>query len=131
MENFKAIIKKILRWGLAAAYAGFIFYLSSRTWSGASLFPYSDKVMHLLLYLGLGGLVFWALRTTRLKGHRHIGGIALLLAGVYGLSDEIHQLFVAGREFSLMDLAADVVGAMLGIFIASTLAAKIRKEGIT
>lgn len=113
---------KYLRWTVTIAYAGFIFYLSSRQWSGTSLFPFSDKVFHLILYFGLGGLTLWALRMTKLKGKTSIGYIAFILVALYGLSDELHQLFVPGREFSLFDLIADAAGAALGIMTASWLA---------
>jgi len=39
---------------------------------------------------------------------------AILLAGLYGATDEFHQLFVAGRGASLMDVMIDTVGAALG-----------------
>lgn len=110
---------KYFRWIITIAYAGFIFFLSSRTWEGLPSFEGADKGMHALLYFVLGGLLIWALRTTRLKGHKLIVLAAFLIAVVYGLSDEIHQLFVPGREFSLYDLAADGIGAIIGIFTAT------------
>jgi len=39
---------------------------------------------------------------------------AILLAGLYGATDEFHQLFVVGRGASLVDVLIDTVGAMLG-----------------
>jgi len=39
---------------------------------------------------------------------------AILLAGLYGATDEFHQLFVAGRGASLVDVLIDSVGAMIG-----------------
>ena len=113
---------RYVRWAITLAYAGFIFYLSSRQWSGTSLFPFSDKVLHLVLYFGLGGLTLWALRMTKLKGKGSIGYIAFIFVALYGLSDEFHQLFVPGREFSLFDLLADAAGAALGIATAAWLA---------
>ena len=41
----------------------------------------------------------------------------LLLAAVYAVSDEIHQLFVAGRYCSIKDMLIDSSGAFLGILI--------------
>ena len=86
------------------------------------MFPFSDKVFHLVLYFGLGGLTLWALRMTRLNGKISIFYIAFICVALYGLSDELHQLFVPGREFSLFDLLADAVGAAFGILIAAWLA---------
>ncbi len=103
-------------------YAGFIFYLSSRPWKGLPSFPLSDKLFHIVLYSILGALLLWSLRTTRLKGTPHIGYAALLAAAFYGLTDEIHQLFVPGREFSFFDLLADAAGAAIGVMVATTLA---------
>jgi hypothetical protein len=113
---------KIFRWIVTLSYAGFIFYLSSRTWSGVPMFPFSDKVFHLVLYFGLGGLTLWALRMTRLNGKISIFYIAFICVALYGLSDEVHQLFVAGREFSLLDLLADAIGAAIGITVAANIA---------
>lgn len=119
---------KYIRWLLTIAYAGFIFYLSSRTWGGLPGFPYSDKIFHAVLYFGFGGFFFWALRTTKLRTRPYIGYVAVICVVFYGLSDEIHQLFVSGREFSLLDLLADAVGAAIGIFVAAKLAMLLRAK---
>ena len=39
------------------------------------------------------------------------------LAFLYGLTDEIHQAFVPGRDASALDVMADGTGAMIGSFI--------------
>lgn len=75
-------------------------------------------------------LLLWALRTTRLKDSPFIGYVAFLCAVLYGLSDETHQLFVPGREFSLFDLLADAVGAAVGIITAAKLATIIRSQKV-
>ena len=38
----------------------------------------------------------------------------LIIAVLYGLSDETHQIFVPGRYFDLADLLADACGIYLG-----------------
>ena len=38
-----------------------------------------------------------------------------VLCAVYALSDEIHQIFVPGRAFQLVDLAVDLAGVAVGI----------------
>lgn len=42
---------------------------------------------------------------------------ALLLCLLYGMSDEFHQSFVPDRTPSVLDVAADTVGACIGIVI--------------
>jgi len=93
-------------------------------------FPLSDKVCHVLLYIGFGGLVLWLLRATGLKNRSSIGIVALLICVLYGLSDEIHQLYVTGREFSVFDLMADAVGSVIGIWIATKLAVIVRRQWV-
>jgi VanZ family protein len=121
-------LKKLFRWTVTLAYAGFIFYLSSRPWSSVPAFPFADKVYHLILYFGFGGFLLWALRLTRLRYHGKLIFIAFAIAVLYGLSDEVHQVFVPGREFSFIDLAADAAGAAAGLFAASKIAAALKKE---
>ena len=45
--------------------------------------------------------------------------VPVVFCALYGLSDEIHQSFVDGRVFDLLDLAADVAGAAFaaGLFV--------------
>lgn len=75
----------------------------------------ADKVGHLVLYLILCALVYRALkyqsRFPLLSKHALL--CALLMACLYGASDEFHQSFVPNRDASLGDLAADSVGALL------------------
>ena len=50
--------------------------------------------------------------------------MTILLAAMYGVSDEFHQKFVPGRTPDVFDAAADTAGAcaaMLLIFITSML----------
>ncbi|MBR4422376.1 MAG: VanZ family protein [Erysipelotrichaceae bacterium] len=42
---------------------------------------------------------------------------SLLLAGSYGISDEIHQLFVLNRSCEIRDMLIDCAGAFLGVFL--------------
>lgn len=119
---------KLARWVSTVAYAGIIFYLSSRTWGSVELFPHFDKVIHIFLYSGLGFLCVWALRTTTLRGRAMIFPLAASMAFIYGVSDEIHQMFVPGRTASIVDLIFDTAGAIVGAWAAMAIAKKIRKE---
>jgi len=95
-----------------------IFYQSSLT--NPPLPPsLSDKVAHLAGYGVLAGLLLRAL----LGGFPRpvswrAGSLAVLLAVVYGVSDEWHQSFVPERAADAMDVVADGAGAMLAVVAA-------------
>lgn len=79
---------------------------------------FADKIVHCGVYGLLGLLCYRGLiQTTRL---RPVGAllISMLLALAYGITDEIHQLFVPYRSSEVLDVAADVVGGGLGATLA-------------
>jgi VanZ family protein len=67
---------------------------------------------HLAVYAVLAVLLQRALEQT---GIRRPALWALLIAVLYGLSDEFHQHFVPGRTPTLFDLATDAVGAAVAL----------------
>jgi VanZ family protein len=104
-------------WLPPVAWAGMIFYLSSLPGSAIpSPFFSADKVFHLGAYALLGYLVARALAYYGRTG-RVMLMPALLLCLAYGISDEFHQSFVPDRTPSVLDVAADTIGACIGIVI--------------
>lgn len=96
-------------------YSGFIFYLSSIPGSSIGSLPFSDKTIHFFLYFGLGSILAYFLKN--LKPDLFwvsIGTTTFFFSLFYGLSDEIHQLFVPGRLFDMADLLADTIGGVSG-----------------
>ena len=78
-----------------------------------------DKVVHFCVYLPLGALLFRAFRFGTNPGSRwRTAGRALVAAVVvgllYGISDELHQLFTPGRQADPFDVVADLLGASTG-----------------
>jgi VanZ family protein len=73
-----------------------------------------DKLLHLLVYFILTGLVYIALlHQTRFPAlSRRPLAWAVIVAAVYGITDEFHQSFT-GRSADLLDVLADVAGAAL------------------
>jgi len=71
------------------------------------------KLIHIMEYGALNLLVFWALnRTTRIPFiWKIIYSIAITI--LYGLTDELHQVFVPGRSGKLIDIAADLIGCII------------------
>jgi len=109
-------------WGPMCGYAGLIFYLSSQPHPEESLPSFvglvSDKVLHVAEYAVLGGLCYRAFRWgTTGSWQSWAVPLAVLVAALYGLSDEVHQSFVPFRESSGLDWLADSIGATLGAAI--------------
>jgi VanZ family protein len=99
-------------WGPVVVYLAVIFVGSSFPKLPDLPGGLSDKVAHAAEYAVLGLLLTRALAGPRwLPTPVPYAVSAVALAGLYGLSDECHQLLVPGRDFDLMDLAADVAGA--------------------
>jgi VanZ family protein len=80
-----------------------------------------DKVVHGVVYSVLGGLCCLALLGTVPRGIAV--PCAALLALLYGMTDEFHQLFVAGRSADLRDVIADGLGGLFGAGAAALLGA--------
>lgn len=86
-------------------------------WMGAepSLAPpgdgYTDKLLHILCFAGLGTLGLWAYRSRRGR----VLVILFLLA--LGIGIELIQGMVPGREASVEDVIADVTGLVLAFIL--------------
>jgi VanZ family protein len=75
-----------------------------------------DKGAHLLVYSGLGVLFLLPLAAARLsEATPKAAGIAVLLSTLYGVFDEVHQAFTPERSPDVRDLAADALGAAVGV----------------
>jgi hypothetical protein len=97
----------------AILWAGVIFYLSSGPVDVAPglAFEGIDKVAHAVAY----GLLAFLLRLAFRRGNGWqalpASVAAVVLAAIYGITDEVHQLFVPTRQSDLLDWIADAAGA--------------------
>lgn len=106
------------RWLPAVAVASGIFWLSHQPGSDLPDMG-TDKLQHGLAY-GVLALSLWhGFGKPFPAPHSAIrrGLITVLIAALYGSSDEFHQSFIAGRDPSLYDWVADVVGAALVVSV--------------
>jgi len=94
-----------LLWAAAIFFASSLADLPGSWWLSL---PFGDKVVHAGVFGLLGVLVYLATYRPRLS---------FLFSSLYGVSDEIHQAFVAGRTADVRDWLADSVGAILGIVL--------------
>jgi VanZ family protein len=118
-------------WGPVVAYMAVIFALSSMTRVAELPGGMTDKWAHFLEYAGLATLTTRALAGGRWAEVRVPAVLGtLLIAVIYAFSDEIHQLFVPGREFDLRDIAADAIGAFVAAVAAWTWGIIRRFSGI-
>lgn len=100
-------------------YAGIIFYVSgmSRPLPDVDI-PFFDKLLHILEYGLFAILASRAFRKSSRKSvFENFKILAVLVSIAYGISDEFHQAFVSGRDFSVFDMAADSIGGILGAFV--------------
>ena len=82
-------------------------------------------MLHFVAYAFLGILFLRAFKTSRIKNNVKLMLIlSILLSFLYGISDEIHQYFVPYRNADLMDVLADMFGAIMGVYIYQSLAGK-------
>ena len=85
---------------------------------------------HSIGYALLGALLLRALARGRVSGVTwRRAAAAVLLASLYGISDEWHQSFVPGRSPNRFDLLVDFLGATLGVTVCGV-AARARAWGI-
>lgn len=81
------------------------------------LFPLADILAHIVLYAILGLTMYRAISSTWGTLSRVMGCAGVLLTVAYGALDELHQWYVPGRRSELADLAADGVGALIGVLL--------------
>jgi VanZ family protein len=99
-------------WVIALLYMGLIFLFSSFPPPiELPSFSLADKLAHLLQYGLLASLIYFALKKAQANFHPIL--VAFLIASLYGVSDEIHQYFVAGRDADVLDAVADAVGSFV------------------
>jgi VanZ family protein len=77
-------------------------------------------------------MAFLMARALLWKGELRLVSLVLVLgiSELYALSDEIHQLFVPGRTFQLMDLALDLLGGVIGLMVFAILRKKSQHRSV-
>jgi VanZ family protein len=76
----------------------------------------SDKILHMAAYAALAVLVFRALSGGLPARLTRPAVVATLLITIgYGVTDEVHQMFVPQRSPELYDLFADAAGAVVAL----------------
>jgi len=107
---------------LLLGYCGLIYYLSDQTMLPVPhVFDVQDKLIHAVAYAVMAFLFWQAGKAWMVQrgtmNEKVLGLICIVFCSAYGLSDELHQSFIIGRDASVFDWIADTIGAMLLTFI--------------
>lgn len=125
------IIKQISAWLPVILWAALIFHFSSGTIPLASTVFWQDfavkKTGHVILFGVLAILIYRGLRTSGID-RKKAAIWAVVLAAVYGATDEYHQMFTQGRGSRVQDAFIDAGGATLVILAAYYFPPKFSKK---
>ncbi|MFA5258577.1 MAG: VanZ family protein [Candidatus Pacearchaeota archaeon] len=109
---------------VAILLAGFIFYSSSIP---SSSFPSGLGILTKLYHLGIFFILTFFLLMALVQGkaqYKYFILTTLLIVIAYAITDELHQLFVLGRNTAIGDVLIDSIG----IFCAGALYSLTIKE---
>jgi VanZ family protein len=107
------------RWAPVVLWAGLIFGLSAIPSLATGLGTWDlvlRKAAHLTEFAILGALLARALRSAPLA-------LPLLAGSAYAVTDEVHQVFVSGRQGSVLDWLIDTIGVAAGAVVFARLTA--------
>ncbi len=94
-----------------------MFITKNNTELAKTIEPLIRKLAHFSEY-GVGGILIYSFVITFEKLKENIKMILSIIIGIiYSISDEIHQLFISGREGKIFDVYIDTLGFIVGILI--------------
>lgn len=105
--------RTLLLWAPVVAYMAAIFAASQM--ASPPIPGGADKPWHTVGYLGLAVVVIRAVAgglPRRISVRTMM--TSMIVVVLYGVSDEVHQMFVPGRTAALDDVVADTIGAVVG-----------------
>ena len=92
-----------------------------------NLNPLIRKLAHMSEYAVLAGAFFYFYRERKLR-RRLVFILSLISTVIVAVSDEIHQLYVPGRDGALRDVGFDILGAAILLIIVYLLTPRTNKE---
>ena len=110
MKNF------VYYWLPVIIWAGIIFYFSSLPHIPQLIIEIMPEtsIWHMIEYAILSILLLRAFINSKNSTFRENAiYLAILIAILYGITDEIHQHFVPGRVFTYFDIIANSVGSLV------------------
>jgi VanZ family protein len=91
----------------------------------------SDKIEHFGAYGLLGVFLFLALKFQNQYTlfNKFPATFTVLIASIYGVIDELHQLIIPGRSAEFFDWFADFTGSVLAVIILNYIFRKFDASG--
>jgi len=106
----RTTLRRVLCWAASLVWAGVIFRFSALP--GSSIPGGLAEYGHLGEYAVFGALLYVALRIDLSRAQAF--SAAIVIASLFGITDEFHQHFVVMRTPDVLDWAMDTLGAMAG-----------------
>ncbi len=122
-------MRKFLYFLPAVVYYALIFYLSQRSYDFEVGVPHIDKGAHFLEFAVLAILLFFGYFKSSGADPKMKAFLTFFTAIILAIADEIHQYFIPGRESNLLDVVADGVGIIFGLFLFWYFYRRIRLKG--
>lgn len=105
-------------------WMGVIFYFSSIPDLASGLPHWQDMILRKSAHIMEYAVLFWLtinivydVRTSTISRiPKKFIRVVVIFTILYAISDEIHQSFVPGRVFSVVDLGIDGIGMLIGYY---------------
>ena len=132
MANYKYIIDKTFSlWVPVIVWALVIFLFSSKPTGTVTEIQVTDfivkKSAHIIEYAIFTILIYRALCNSGVS-KKESAIYSLILALIYGASDEFHQSFTPGRDPKIRDVFFDTTGSLSAIFLIRNYLPKAPRE---
>ncbi len=114
MRKFLSLWLPVIAW-MAIIFAGSSIGTVPRIGGGA-IDGWVHRIAHIAEFAILGLLVMRAIGNGKRIMRRDVI-IAMVVVALYGVSDEWHQRFVAGRNSELIAVVWDVLGGLIGAWV--------------
>ncbi len=118
--SLSSVKQKIDLWAPVFVWALFIFSFSSLSTNPVSEIDWRDfivkKAAHVVIYAVLTLLTYRSLHESGVS-KKNAALYAIIFAIAYGISDEYHQSFTAGRDSQPRDVVFDTIGSVGAIVL--------------
>ncbi|MEK6935661.1 MAG: VanZ family protein [Nanoarchaeota archaeon] len=109
-----------ISWMITIIIGIIIFYVSSLSFAPGipGGFPWKSMVYHFYAFFFLSAFLLISLIQGK-KKNKNLIYFGIIIAVIYGISDEIHQLFVPNRGCTISDMLIDSAGILFAGLIYS------------